>query len=383
MGWTGSSASDTYTNSSSQENGTKTPIISPQYSSAFNSYLKSMGLDPAAYSGAGGSTPGFTPPAVPNFTGSTPASPSMTSFANPSGTPGPNFTGMTTPGATPLQNAAIDYTTNSLVNSPVDAATKFTNSLLGGQGRQYGALQGQIQGIIGGATPQSTASTSDGTFMIDPKTGASMASPYLSLADSSLIDPSLAAYDYGTDRNFSALDARTAGAGAFGNERSGLGYSDLGAQSALGRAQLAAGLRTTALQTAINAGQADAGRWLTADTTNAGNLLNNNEFNANLLTQNSQNNAALQQNKNAQDLQATQQIASTIAAQSGLSQQLLSNVVTADGIDTEKAQSLFAADQITQDQLTKLLAAASEYNGSAFTDNKTSNSNTASVKVGF
>src|SRR5205814_10150352 len=109
------------------------------------------------------------------------------------------------------------------------------------------------------------------------------------------------------------------------------GYSDLGAQSALGRGQLASGLLTTGLTNAINAGQTDAARQQGNNQFNSGLLTNNSQFNTELLQDTAKTNLAAQQTNTAQKLQAAQQIASNLATGAGLGQQILNNIVTANG----------------------------------------------------
>lgn len=315
--------------------GTRTPIMSPEYTAAFNAYKGSL---------------------------------------NPSG-------------ANANQQTAIDWTRQNLAGGPVRGATSQANADITTSRNQYGDLNTNVYGPMStaaprqlGAAPQATAAMSAGTSTIDPRTAGAMAGQYKELYGKELIDPALAAYDYGTDRAFSALDARTAGAGAFGNSRSGLGYSDLGTQSALGRGTLKAGLLSEGLNSAFGLGAGDANRFLSADTTNAANLLGNNQFNAAAQTQNSQFNTGLLDsrdkfNVNAgyqgdqQKLQAADGIARNIAAATGISQQILDNIVTANGIDIQAAQDLFTAGTITQSQLESILEAAQAGNGFQFTQN--------------
>lgn len=405
-----------HSDSSSQQNqyGSKTPIISPQYNDAFNSYAKSLGFDPSQWMNSamqsaqsGGQTSaipafqqtsraGMPPPIASNQSGAMP--PSTSSYDGSSVQSSPTL------GANGIQSNAINWQTNNLLNSPADAAAKNANDLMSWGGRQYGfqdvpdSLNGRLSAMSQQSAPKAMAASAEGaqsagTGSVNAQTGAQAAAQYAALYGQNLIDPSLRAYDYGTDRAFSALDARTAGAGAFGNDRNGLGYSDLGAQSALGRGQLESGLLTSGLNNAINAGQTDASRGLTAQTTNASNTLNNNQYNANLLQNNNQYNAGLlqqtnlanlaaQQTNTGQKLQAAQQISSNIAAQTGLSQQIMNNIITANGVNTQAAQSLFQSGTITQAQLSSILDAAAQFNGSSFTQNTDTTGSSTGVSVG-
>lgn len=121
-----------------------------------------------------------------------------------------------------------------------------------------------------GNAPSVVAAQSGSPGSVSAQSGAANANPYLALADQNLIDPSLQAYDYGTARNLSALDARTAGAGGFANSRSEIPYGDLMAQSAMGRGQLEAQLKGGALDKAFGYGGTDASRALSADQGNQG-----------------------------------------------------------------------------------------------------------------
>lgn len=274
-------------------------------------------------------------------------------------------------GANANQQTATDWAQNNLAGGAVDAAAKQTNDLLSWGGGQYGNLNNTLSPLTTQASRQATASTSAGAPTITAQTGAADMAPYSQLYDQQLIDPSLKAFDYGTDRNYSALDARTAGAGAFANSRSGLAYSDLGAQSALQRGQLEAGLKTTGLNAAAGFGQQDASRNLLADTSNASNTLNNNQFNANLLTNNSQFNVNAGYQGDQQKIQAASAMSANLAAQMGLSQKLMDNIVTANGVDTQAAQNLFQAGTITQAQLQTILDAAAAGNGYSYSQNQT------------
>ena len=341
MGWIDLSATGSVANTSgtteSAQYGTHSPTLSDQFTTALNNYINS---------------------------------------------------GSPTTGATATQQPAIDYMTGQVTGGGIAPQVTATNSNLD----QYRAgLQNQpYQGytaIAGQAAPQATASTSNGVPQVAAQTGAADSSPYAALYSQQLIDPSLNAYDYGTDRSMNALNAQTAGAGGFANSRSGSNYGDLAAQSALGRGQLESQLKTTGLTNALGFGQQDATRNLQAQTTNAGNTLSNQQFNAGQTQQNSQFNVNAAQTNTAQQLAALGGQASTILSAAGLSQQALANVVTQNGIDTNAAQSLFAAGAITQSQLDSIVQAAAATNGYSLTQNgSTANNQTtlsASAKGGL
>lgn len=367
MGWLSMSSTDT--SSQSNQYGNKSPVISPQYNDLFNSFASSLGFDPTQWSGS--TTPGTT--ATGTAAVGTAAAGGTASGGTASATPytGPATQNVT--GANSTQTPAINSLNKMVTSSPTDAAVSAGNaSLLNHQGF-YNWLDNNVlnpfatggQAPLVGPTPQVTA-----------QSGASDSSPYSALYGSQVTDPALAAYDYGTDRNYSALDARTAGGGAYGNtggfanDRSGLNYSDLGAQSALGRGQLSASLNQQGLTSALGFGQQDASRNLTADTTNA-----NNTLTSNLANQQSQ------LKTQDQKLVAAGQIASNIAAYTGIDQSIINNVVTAQGVDMNAAQSLLAAGTITQSQLETILQYAGQYNGSSTTQN--TNSTGSSTTVGI
>jgi len=304
-------------------------------------------------------------------------------------------------GANQAQQTSMDWINQALMHSPTLAQTPRANGYLAGAGDALTTMQqnvlhpmaesGKLRQLGSGILAASA--TSAPTSQVNAVSGASMADPYRALYDKELISQAMAGYDYGTDRAFSALDARTAGAGAFGNTRSGLAYSDLGAQSAQKRAEMQAGLINTGLTNAFGLGQQDASRNLQGQMTNASNMLANNQFNANLLTQNNQFNANLQDSRDKfnvqagyqgdqQQLQAAQQIANNIAQRTGLSQQILGNVVDQNGINMQAAQALFAQGAITQGQLLAIASAAQATNGEETTQNTQRNESESKWGIG-
>ena len=198
---------------------------------------------------------------------------------------------------------------------------------------------------------------------------------YSQFYNDNLIDPSLKAYDYGTDRAYSALDARTAGGGGFANERSGLAYSDLGAQSALGRGQLYASAKNLGLTNAAGLATGDVNRNLTADTTNAANGINASEFNANLQNNRQQFDVGAAYQGDQMRQSSALAAASTALQQAGISQQILSNVITANGVDLNAAAQLFQSGSLTYSQLQALISAAQASNGSTTNSSGTSQQN--------
>lgn len=265
-------------------------------------------------------------------------------------------------GANATQQTGINYATNNLATDNVGVQTRDINADLGAQKSAYNTTAHSIYDPLSTQAARQAASYSSAT----PQTGAAMSAPYSQLYSQELIDPSLKAYDYGTDRAFSALDARTAGAGAFGNDRSGLGYSDLGAQSSLGRGQLEAGLKTTGLTNAFGYGMQDAG-----------NLLSNNQFNATAANRNAEFNVNAGYAGDAQKMAAGKALTDSITAQTGIDQTYLQNIITADGINWDKAKDLVAAGTITQGQLDEVVNLAGAANGVSF--RKTTDTSKTSV----
>ena len=328
-----------------------------------------------------------------------------------------NFSGgVNSAGVNPNQQYAIDVTKNALDNNATRSTREATNRDFGDYQTEYANMNANLNGLATaaprqlGAAPSSAvamsdASTSAGTSTIDAPTAISGMAPYANFFGSQFVDPALKAYDYGTDRAFSAMDARTAGAGAFGNSRSGLGYSDLGAQAGLGRGQLASGLLQTGIGQALGAATGDVNRQYGANTGNASNTLDNNKFNAGLLTQNNQFNAGQETQNNqfntgiqdARDkfnvdagykgdavrMAALDKMAGNIAARTGLSQQVLQNVIDENGVNLANAEALFKAGTITQAQLQQITQEAAATNGYKFDENTSGTTTGSSSNFGF
>lgn len=332
MGWldlASASASDTNktTNTQTNASGTQTPVISPQWNTAYG-----------------------------NVTGNVNSS-----------------------GANAAQQAAIDFAKNQMTFSGQPNGTDangqptFANpavaALLAGNNNLAPIKTGvdNLQSYWTGAAGTSPL-TSAAPGTINSATAASGVAPYSDLYSQQLIDPSLKAFDYGTDKAFSALDARTAGAGGFANSRSGLGYSDLGTQSALQRGQLESGLKTTGLTNALGYAQGDVTRQQQADTQNVANTMGNNQFNVN---------AGIQQRQlSDSEITSAQQ---NLAQSAGITQQVANNIVTANGINVDAATALFQSGQITQQQLLAITAAAQAANGTNFQGNTGSSTNSNEI----
>lgn len=242
------------------------------------------------------------------------------------------------------QQGGMDLLNSVSTNGRVAGATTNANNLLTGLAGKYDPFAKQ-------ATPLSA-----NVPTVAGQAGFNYMKPYEASYDKGLIDPLLADYDADTAKKYGAFRAGTAG--AFGNRRTGLAESSFADASVRGRGTYAANLLSDRFKTAAELGQSDATRFQAADTTNAGNLLSNNQFNA------------------GQETRNRQQQMDALSAQTGITNQQLANVVTQNGIDLEVAQSLFAAGSITQSQLQSLIDFASAGNGSSYTENKTGNTNT-------
>lgn len=300
-------------------------------------------------------------------------------------------TGAVNPGgATSEQQTAIDFVNNYLKNNSATGAANTANGSLAGNlsglnglgtwwnnqvnngSYTLGSLAAKAaQGVPG---YESYATPKDVSAQIITSNDALTKIPqYSQFYDNNLIDPSLKAYDYGTDRAFSALDARTAGGGGFANERSGLAYSDLGSQSALGRGQLYSGLKNLGLTNAAGLATGDVNRMLQADTTNAGNNLQAQMFNSNMLNNRQQFDVGAAYQGDQMRTNYATGAAANILQQAGVSQQILSNIMTADGININAAAALFQSGSITYGQLQAIVQAAQAANGGTTTNNQTSN----------
>lgn len=352
-------------NTQSDYTGTTTPILSPQWNGGYSSASGNVGAN-----------------------GATPAQTSAMNFA----TSQMQFGGYQKDAN---GNVILDSNGQPVLNNPAVSALTSANAnlqplktQLGTLNNYWGNAAAQPNATAAGAT--STAATAAAPPSVMSPTSASDVAPYSSLYGSQVTDPALAAFDYGIDRNFSALDARTAGQGGFANSRSGLAYSDLGSQSELQRAQLAAQLNSSGLTSALGFASGDAGRQLQANTSNASNVMGTNEFNANQIQGNNIFNAGQIQGNNQfnttagiqqrqlSDSEVTSQ-QTNLSQQAGLTQQQAQNIVTANGINTDAANALFTAGQITQQQLTQILQLAATANGQSTQANSGSSTNSNEI----
>jgi hypothetical protein len=146
------------------------------------------------------------------------------------------------------------------------------------------------------AGANAAGANSAGAPAVTAGTGAAYMGAYSTPLSNDYVDASLNDYDAGAAQGFNALRAQNAS--AFGNKRTGVAEGQFMADAARGRGTLSSNLRFNAFNTAADLGQTDASRALAADTTTAGNLLNNNQFNAGQAQSNNQFNAGQAQSNN-------------------------------------------------------------------------------------
>jgi len=134
-----------------------------------------------------------------------------------------------------------------------------------------GQLESQYPEMYGAVDPVTAQ-------QIQARQGSEFMGDYLNPYLSDVVDASLADYDFGTNRALAEMQGRRDAGSAFGS-RANLSDAVFNADAARGRGSLAAGLRSQGFNTALGAGMQDANRFLSADTTNAANLLNAAQFN--------------------------------------------------------------------------------------------------------
>lgn len=294
------------------------------------------------------------------------------------------FTGSLNPsGANTTQQGAMDTLRGLQTAGRPRAALLDANENLQGVKKQFNAMASKGPNLLG-SDPRATAAMSANAPAVTAKAGASYMDAYRDPYEREVVDAALADYDAG------AADQRTqlrgANASAFGNKRYGVSEGQFAGEVTRGRGSLSANLLSEGYKMRAGLGQADADRFLTADATNAANILDNNQFNAASQTDVSKFNTGVENDRDQFDInsmyQNDQQVMAALTSSAGLTQQQAENIVTADGVDTELAQSLFAAGSITQSQLESILSAAAQFNGSSYTENKNANTDTYGIKVG-
>ncbi len=108
---------------------------------------------------------------------------------------------------------------------------------------------------------------------VNARTGASFMDAYQDPYLRDVVDTTLADFDQNAGQLRARQAAQAAGNRAFGGSRYAIQEAQTEGELARGRASTAAKLRSDGFNTAAGLGQADANRYLAADTTNAGNLL--------------------------------------------------------------------------------------------------------------
>lgn len=220
---------------------------------------------------------------------STPIAPEGWETAWNSFAPGPN-------GFSGPQQGAVDWMTNQLGGGDpanLQPSTDYFKDALANRTaptlRNLAAIDPTAYGAPASISPQTIEAQ-----QIAARRGSEFMDDYQNAYMTDVVDASLASYDQGANEARNSL--RAGNAGAFGNKRYGVAEGQFAADSALGRAQLGAGLRSDAFNTAANFGMADAGRTLVADQSNqqanltasqinAANAMAAEQFNNNMLNQ--------------------------------------------------------------------------------------------------
>jgi hypothetical protein len=449
MGWFSASVNTNYEKRSENESGygTRTPNVSDEYKSAFADYrgsLNSNGFNNTQqgavnYANNYLNNGGAAARVAPVNTDLTNIRTNLDRYA--AGTP--NLLNPNAPRANTAQSSTVQATAGqaSNVQSNVSLAEA-------AQGEAFDSAN--VDPITG--------------MMISARQGSEFMDSYKNPYLRDVVDASLADYDQGAAEGYNAL--RASSAGAFGNKRTGVAEGQFMGGASRGRGALSAGLRSDAFNTAAGYGMQDVNRFLASDqsnqatdlqakTTNADNLLRNNQFNAGnrtnvsltnagmrtnvnqtnagLTTQNNQFNAGQtnetnrfntgqanttnmfntgQTNTNNQfntgqtnennrfntGIENTRDLAdldsrntadaraiTALATQAGITNDIAANIFKADGIDLDVANNLFTAGTISQSQLDTIIAAARDFNGSSYTDNRNRSGSTFGIgtEVGF
>ena len=245
--------------------------------------------------------------------------------------------GVNANGATTGQQSGIDWLNGNVTGNPVNGATTGANNFLT-------SANSNLQGINSQYTPITTQANyqSAGAPQVTAQSGAQNMGAYLNPYTNQVVNTTLANYDTNTNNQLNAMRASQDSAGAFG-DRSAVAQGQFLNQSDANRAQTAATLYDTAFNTAAGYGQQDASRNLQADTTNAANTLANNQFNVNANYQGDQQKMAALQNQQANIAQQTgvnQQWLSNIVTANGINMQAAQAAVDAGQITQQQLQAI-------------------------------------------
>lgn len=186
-------------------------------------------------------------------------------------------------GLNPTQQTGVNWMTGALNNGdPANLAGART-------GMNWGANYFQDQAAnrpaptlanLAQLNPSAYATPADvSAQMITARQGSEFMGDYLNPYLKDVVDTSLADFDVGGDRAANSFRLSNIGGGATGNGTNPVGSAILAGELARGRAATAAQLRSGAFNTAAGFGMQDAGRFLTADSTNAANRLAADTFN--------------------------------------------------------------------------------------------------------
>jgi hypothetical protein len=379
MGWVKASvkAEAGQENANSNAYGTRTPIVSDQYTGAFNALKGNLGAN----------------------------------------------------GLNSLQQTAVDHANGRLQSGGMSARIAGLNGQIGATSTAVGALANKGPYLLNGSptvsaqnigtskvTTQDVETQDVEAERIAAKSGADFMDRYKNPYERDVVNAALADYDAGVDTNRAGM--RAANSGAFANKRYGVAEGQFAGEAARGRGSLSGNLLSQGFNTRAGLGMADADRNLSADTTNAANLLSASTSNAanklSASTSNAANFLSASTSNAANDLSASTSNASNKltadkynadmsdsrerfnvdsnyksdeAARSALmdkaklDQSQIDNIITADGVDTEYAKALFSAGEISQEQLSVIVDAASEYNGSEFDETRSSKKTNLNVST--
>lgn len=259
--------------SSSNTNSTTTPVIPSDWTDFYNKIkgnLSDTGATPDQTAAQSWLTANMGNPALATaLTGANASGTAALGAANTAGT-----TALTNANNAAGNGLAMANNSSSNATGGVNAAAgnvqTGSNYLTGQLGQGSNTLSQWFPGQV-----QATNAPA-----VNGGTGAAFMGAYQTPLSTDYVNNSLASFDQGAANDYNTL--RGQNADAFGNKRTGVAEGQFQATNALNRGTLASQLNLNAFNTAAGLGQTDASRALTADTTNAGNLLNNSQFNTSL-----------------------------------------------------------------------------------------------------
>ncbi len=204
-------ASHDRSSSNTNQYGTTTPILSQDYTDAFNAYKSSLGTN----------------------------------------------------GVNPYQQAGLGWMTQNMLDKPVQLSAGIINNDLMGYRGDLGGLYDKHTPYTTQAAPQLGAAQSAAA-----DTGASLMGAYRNPFDQDVITASVDDYNAAWDRSLNAMRAGRDAAGAFG-DRAAVADAVYNADTTRGLGAMVSGLRQQGFNTAAGFGQADADRAYNASALNA------------------------------------------------------------------------------------------------------------------